>query len=129
MISGNLCYDLIDHLPNFLIVSKLSSLPASTKVFRRDYSNLDKEILISDIQSIDWNGLNKKIPDPSSMFDNFILSYLRLLTYMYLSSNYLSKISKLNQAMDNVRTSIIHRMVSEKFSSKNSKFYRGCMAH
>ena len=57
MISGNLCYDLTDHLPNFLIVSKLSSLPASTKVFRRDYSNLDKERLISDIQSIDWNSL------------------------------------------------------------------------
>lgn len=34
VISGNLCYDLTDHLPNFLIVSKLSSLPASTKVFR-----------------------------------------------------------------------------------------------
>ena len=57
VISGNLCYDLTDHLPNFLIVSKLSSLPASTKVFRRDYSNFDKERLISDIQSIDWNSL------------------------------------------------------------------------
>ena len=52
VISGNLCYDLTDHLPNFLIVSKLSSLPASTKVFRRDYSNLDRETLISDFQSI-----------------------------------------------------------------------------
>ena len=70
VISGNLCYDLTDHLPNFLIVSKLSSLPASTKVFRRDYSNFDKERLISDIQSIDWNSLLKKAPDPSSMFDN-----------------------------------------------------------
>ena len=80
VISGNLCYDLTDHLPNFLIVSKLSSLPASTKV-------LDKEILIRDIQSIDWNGLII-----------FILSYLRLLTYMYLSSNYLSSI----KAMDNL---------------------------
>ena len=42
VISGNLCYDLTDHLPNFLIVGKLSSLPASTKVFRRDYSNLTR---------------------------------------------------------------------------------------
>lgn len=73
VFSGNLCYDLTDHLPNFLIVSKLSSLPASTKVFRRDYSSLDKEILIRDIQSIDWNGLIKKAPDPSSMFDNFYI--------------------------------------------------------
>ena len=73
VISGNLCYDLTDHLPNFLIVSKLSSLPASTKVFRRDYSNLDRETLISDIQSIDWNSLLKKSSDPSNMFDNFYI--------------------------------------------------------
>ena len=65
MISRILCYDLTDHLPNFLIISKLSSLSASTKVFRRDYSNLDKETLISDIQSLDLNGLIKKAPDPS----------------------------------------------------------------
>ena len=73
LISGNLCYDLTDHLLNFLIVSKLSSLPASTKVFRRDYSNLDRETLISDIQSIDWNSLLKKSSDPSNMFDNFYI--------------------------------------------------------
>lgn len=55
VISGNLCYDITDHLLNFLIpvVSKLSFLPASTKVFRRDYSKLDKKALISDIRSID----------------------------------------------------------------------------
>ena len=73
LISGNLCYDLTDHLPNFLIVSRLSSLPASTKVFRRNYSNLDREILISDIQSIDWNSLLKKSSNPSNMFDNFYI--------------------------------------------------------
>ena len=65
--------DLTDHLLNFLIVSKLSSLPASTKVFRRNYSNLDRETLISDIQSIDWNSLLKKSSDPSNMFDNFYI--------------------------------------------------------
>ena len=74
MISGNLCYDLTDHLPNLFIVSKLSSLPASTTLFKQDYSNLDKEISISDIQSIDWNGLIKKAPDPGSMFDNFYIN-------------------------------------------------------
>ena len=73
VISGNLCYDLTDHLPNFLIVSKLPSLPPRTKVFRRDYSNSDNEILIRDIQSIDWNGLIKKAPDPSSIFDDFYI--------------------------------------------------------
>ena len=45
-ISGNLIYDLTDHLPNFLIVRKLSSLPESIKIFRRDYSRLDEQALI-----------------------------------------------------------------------------------
>ena len=71
VISGNLCYDLTDHLPNFLIVSKLSSLPTSTKVYGRDYSNLDKQALITDIQSIDWEEVLNNDYDPSCMFDNF----------------------------------------------------------
>ena len=71
MISGNLCYDLTDHLPNFLIVSKLSSLPVSTKVFRRDYSNLNKQALITDIQPIDWDEFVTNDSDPNSMFDKF----------------------------------------------------------
>ena len=71
VISGNLCYDLTDHLPNFLIASKLSSLPVSTKVFRCDYLNLNKQALITDIQSIDWDELVTNDSDPNSMFDKF----------------------------------------------------------
>ena len=70
-ISGNLCYDLFDHLPNFLIVSKLSSLPANIKVFQLDYSNFDKQALVIDIQSIDWDVLLRDVYEPSSMFDSF----------------------------------------------------------
>ena len=68
-ISGNLCYDLSDHLPNFLFVSKLSSLPANIKVFQRDYSNFDKQALVTDIQSINWDVLLQDVYEPSSMFD------------------------------------------------------------
>ena len=68
-ISGNLCYDLSDHLPNFLFVSKLSSLPANIKVFQRDYSNFDKQALVTDIQSINWDVLLRDVYEPSSMFD------------------------------------------------------------
>ena len=57
-----------DHLPNFLIVSKLSSLPANTKVFQRDYSNVDKQALVTDIQSINWDVLLRDVYEPSSMF-------------------------------------------------------------
>ena len=39
-ISWNLIYDLSDHLPNFLIITKYSSLPSSTNFYKRDYSTL-----------------------------------------------------------------------------------------
>ena len=70
-ISGNLIYDLTDHLPNFLVVSKLSSLPENIKIFRRDYSNFDEQALINDIQSVDWALLFSSNSDPSCMFDTF----------------------------------------------------------
>ena len=49
-ISENFCYDPSDHLPNFLIVNRLSSRPVNIMVFRQDYSNFDKQALITGIQ-------------------------------------------------------------------------------
>jgi len=49
-ISGNLIYDLTDHLPNFLVVSKFSFLPENVKILKRDYSNFDEQAPINDIQ-------------------------------------------------------------------------------
>ena len=74
-ISGNLCYDLSDplHVPNFLIESKLSSLPANIKVFQRDYSNFEKQALVTDIQSINWDVLLRDVYERSSMFDSFYI--------------------------------------------------------
>ena len=53
-ISGNIVYDLSDHLPNFLIFNKFSSLPSNVKIFKRDYSKFDQQAFISEIQLIDW---------------------------------------------------------------------------
>ena len=127
VICGNLCYDLTDHLPNFLIVSKLSSLPASTKVFRRDYSNLDKEILIRDIQSIDWNGLIKKAPDPSSMFDNFYIKLSEVVD-LHVPVKQLSKQDLKAQSKPwitcGIRTSIrIKNGLYKKFLKTKSIYY------
>ena len=44
--SGNIVYDLTDHLPNFLIVKKFTSLPNNVKIYKRDYSNFDVSALI-----------------------------------------------------------------------------------
>ena len=40
-ISGNIVYDLTDHLANFIILRNLGSLPSNTKVYKRDYSKFN----------------------------------------------------------------------------------------
>ena len=70
-ISGNIVYDLTDHLPNFLIISKLHLLPKNIKIFRRDYTTYDESQLLDEIKSIDWNKELKDLDDASHLFDNF----------------------------------------------------------
>lgn len=72
-LSGNIVYDLTDHLPNFLIIKKFTSLPNSVKIYERDYSHFDESALIQDIQSVDWEGILPANPDPNVMFDSFLL--------------------------------------------------------
>ena len=71
IISGNVVYDLTDHLPNFIIFDKFSTLPLNIKIHKRDYSKLNKEALINDIQSINWHTVFAPNTDPSDMFDSF----------------------------------------------------------
>ena len=42
VISGNILSDITDHLPCFLVINKLSTLPTKIKIYRRDYSNFDE---------------------------------------------------------------------------------------
>ena len=70
-ISGNLVYDLSDHLPNFLIIEKYSAVSSNTKFCKRDYSSLDEIVLLNDIQLINWNEVFQSDSDPDEMFDSF----------------------------------------------------------
>ena len=72
-LSGNIIYDPIGHLPNFLTIKKLTSLPNDVylKIYKRDYSNFDESALIEGIQSVDWEGVLHANPDPNVMFDSF----------------------------------------------------------
>ena len=72
VISGNLIYDLSDHLPNFLIITKYISLPSSTKFYRRDYSALDKSALLCDIQAINWD----EMLESNQLFDFYLINKL-----------------------------------------------------
>lgn len=90
-VSGNLCYDLTDHLPNFLIICKYSSLPANTKIFQREYSNFDEQTQINDIESANWVELLVIFLTQVLCLTVSTVSYLKLLTNIYLSSNYQNK--------------------------------------
>ena len=69
--SGNIVYDLTDHLANFIILNNLGSLPSNIKVYKRDYSNFNQSALISEMQSIDWHSIFTSDSNPSDMFCSF----------------------------------------------------------
>ena len=54
-ISGNILCGITDHLPNFLIITKLSNPPKNFTMYKRDYSRLDNEALISEVSKVNWS--------------------------------------------------------------------------
>jgi hypothetical protein len=54
-ISGNLIYNISDHLPNFFIVSKLNYKTYNKEIFIRDYSHYNEEDFNEEISAVDWN--------------------------------------------------------------------------
>ena len=70
-ISGNIVHDLSDHLPNFLIFNKFSSLPCNVKIFKRDYSKFDQQALTSEIQLVDWETIFVPNDSACNMFKSF----------------------------------------------------------
>ena len=126
-ISGNLCYDLSDHLSNFLIVSKLSSLPANIKIFKRNYSNFDKQALITDIQSINWDDLLGDVYEPGSMFDSFYNKISEVIdTHIPIkqSSRHELKSRSKPWITSGIRTSIrIKNALFKKFLKTKSTYY------
>ena len=72
-ISRNVIYDLSDHLPNFLILSKLSTLPKHFELFIRDYSKFNELNFAQDVQAADWaNNSSNNDVNLSNIFDKHI---------------------------------------------------------
>ena len=74
VISENIVCGITEHLPNFLIINKLSTLPKNYKLFKRDYSKLDSEELISEVGNVNWSevlGSESGAPDVNTVFQNF----------------------------------------------------------
>ena len=55
-ISGNVIYDISDHLPNFLIFDKFPSLSNNIKLYKRD-SHFNPQHLLPEFQLIDWHSV------------------------------------------------------------------------
>jgi hypothetical protein len=101
VISGNIVYDLTDHLPNFLIMDKFTSLPQNVKLYKRDFSTFNSTKLISDVQNINWEQVFHSEKDPTNMFEMFytrisdiIDKYMPLKTLKPLSRRQLKFNSK-----------------------------------
>ena len=80
-ISGNIINDCIsDHLPNFLIFDKFSSLSNSAKLYKRDYSHLNPQHLLSEFQLLDWHSVFLD-QDASNMFSTFYNKISVIINY------------------------------------------------
>ena len=57
-----------------LIINKLSTLPKNYKLFKRDYSKLDSEALLSEVGNVNWSevlGVESGATDVKTVFQNF----------------------------------------------------------
>ena len=63
-------------MPNFFIITKLSNPPKMFKMYKRDYSRLDNEALISEVSNVDWAeflNIASGVSDVNTVFQNFYL--------------------------------------------------------
>ena len=71
VISGNIVYDLTDHLPNFLIMDKFTTLPHKVNLYKRDFSTFNSTDLVNEIQNIHWDAVFDSEKDLSIIFKKF----------------------------------------------------------
>lgn len=71
VISGNIVYDLTDHLPNFLTMDKFTTLPQKVNMHKRDFSTFNSTDLVNEIQNIHWHAVFDSEKDLSIIFKTF----------------------------------------------------------
>ena len=66
-------YDLTDHLANFLLFDKFSSLSpeVTCKSYKRDFSHLNEQALVNEIGAVDWCETFDPAKDSSALFPLF----------------------------------------------------------
>ena len=72
-VGGNLIYDHIDRLPNFLTINESNFLLDSKgKIFRQDFSSFNEESLLSDFTSIQWEHVFSETQNVNQLFEVFL---------------------------------------------------------
>ena len=62
---------ITDHLPDFLIINKLSCNTYKPVIYRRDFSNYNEENLLEEVKSINWKDVRPVTDDVNLIFDSF----------------------------------------------------------
>ena len=97
------------------------------KVFQSDYSNFDKQALVTDIQSINWDVLLRDVYEPSSMFDSFYNKISEVID-THIPIKQLSRLGLKSRSKpwitSGIRTSIrIKNVLFKKFLKTKSTYY------
>ncbi len=71
LISGNLIYDISDHLPNFLLINNMSISQCRTDIYSRDYSKLNEIALCDEIKILDWKEILSHCHNSDDLFNTF----------------------------------------------------------
>jgi hypothetical protein len=71
-MSGNLLYDISDHLPNFLVINKFSTLPKNFEMYKRCYSKMNQADFVSEVHLLNWNDILPHNNNLNDVFDSFI---------------------------------------------------------
>ena len=56
-MSGNLLSNILDHLPNFLVINRIGTLRKDSIIYEK-YTKVNQEKIVNEIQKIDWSYLS-----------------------------------------------------------------------
>ena len=125
--NDNLVCDLPDHLPNFLILNKLSWTARNVTRFARDYSCFDQDNLLADAQSVQWdnvfweNGIIQMFDSFYSVIDATINKHASLKKLSKREAKFKSKTK--NKLLKHYITS------KSQFNHSRYKMYRNKLKH
>ena len=91
-ISGNTVRGITDHLTNFMIITKLSNPPKDFKLYKRDYSRLFNDMLISEASKVNWKEV---LTSESGKLD--INTFLEFLSLYFKSEKRQAPLRKLTR--------------------------------